>query len=72
MQKRGFHPTFLLFEPASLRKILPTRHAVLLRGRLRKTRGRLRKTRGRLRKTRGRLGKIRGRLRKIRGRERKI
>ena len=58
MQKRGFHPTFLLFEPASLRKILPTRHAVLLRGRLRKTRGR--------------LGKIRGRERKIRGRERKI
>ena len=31
MQKRGFHPTFLLFkEPMSLRKILPTRHAVLL------------------------------------------
>ena len=58
MQKRGFHPTFLLFEPVSLRKILPTRHAVLLRGRLRKTRGRLRKTRGRLRKTRGRQRKI--------------
>ena len=58
MQKRGFHPTFLLFESASLRKDLPTRRAVLLRGRLRKTRGR--------------LGKIRGRLRKIRGRERKI
>ena len=31
MQKRGFHPTFLLFEPVSLRKVLPTRHAVLLR-----------------------------------------
>ena len=48
-------------ESVSLRKILPTRHAVLLRGRLRKTRGRLRKTRGRLRKIRGRLRKIWGR-----------
>ena len=65
MQKRGFYPTFLLFEPASLRKVLPTRHAVLLRGRLRKTMGRLGKTRGRLGKTRGREIKIWGRERKI-------
>ena len=50
MQKRVFHPTFLLFEGTSLRKVLPTRRAVLLRGRLRKIRGRLRTTRGRLRK----------------------
>ena len=31
MQKRGFQPTFLLFEGTSLRKVLPTLHAVLLR-----------------------------------------
>ena len=58
MQKRGFHPTFLLFEGTSLRKVLPTRLPVLLRGRLRKTRGRERKIRGRERKIRGRQRKI--------------
>ena len=76
MQKRCFHPTFLLSEGTSQGKVLPTRRAVFLsahlseiRGRLRKTRGRLRKTRGRLREIRGRLREIRGRLREIRGRQ---
>ena len=31
VKERGFHPTFLPFEPVSLRKVLLTRHAVLLR-----------------------------------------
>ena len=31
MQKRGFHPTFLIFEGTSLRKVFSTQHAVFLR-----------------------------------------